>query len=158
MKQQPFNVIRDIELFMNVVLIANKRICDLISAPLSIKYINEVVRQHKQPKEEILSKYLIDLHNDSIIGPLLKNNELHYAFHWVNGFEKLSNYKKITKYLINKYETENNPDDFFRCLYEISFYNEKELTALSMGVKNLYVLLRIRSIYISQINNQSLTA
>lgn len=136
MKQnQSFNAIKDIELFLNIVCIANKRIYDLVKAPSSIKYINNVVRQNKASKEEILLKYLNDLRNDSIIGPLLKNNGLHYAFHWVNGFIKLSDYNKIIKYLINKYQTENNPDDFFRCLYEVSFYSEKELNAFINGCK-----------------------
>lgn len=123
-----FDVLNDIEIFINVLTVANKRVYELVKSQSSINYINSVIRQHKASKDEILSKYLLDLENDSILGPLLKNNELHYAFHWVNGFNKLSIHYELLKFLINKYQSENNPDDFYKCLYSISHYDDEEFS------------------------------
>lgn len=126
---ESFDVLKDIETFINVLLVANKRVYELVNSQSSIDYINSAIRQHKSSKEELMSKYLSELEKDSIIGPLLRNNELHYAFHWVNGFNKLSDHYDLLKFLINKYQADNNPDDFYQCLYKISHYDDIELNS-----------------------------
>ena len=128
-KIESFDALKDIEIYIKVLAVANRRVYELVKSQSSIDYINSVIGQHKASKEEILSKYLLELENDSIIGPLLKNNELHYAFHWVNGFNKLSSYYNILTFLINKYQSENNSDDFYRCLYAISHYDDNEFNS-----------------------------
>lgn len=133
MKQQSFDVLNDIQTFITVIDLANKRIYELVKSDDSIKYINSVIKEQKASKEEILSTYFKQMENDPLLSPLIKNNTMHYIVHWVNGFYKLLNCCEDLNRLINKYQTNNDPDGFYNCLYQVSSYTEKEIKAFFAG-------------------------
>ncbi len=127
---------KEIQMFTEVVLIACKRINKLVMSKESCKFINSmVVNQKLMSKQELLDIYISKMEQDPVLNDMLKGNKLHYAFNFVNGFNKLSLYTEpVLKKIIAKYQELDDSDSFYQILYDASFYNDDELKAFIKGL------------------------